>query len=831
MAGLIRLLLRRPGLFLGCFLLILATAVLLTGRLRFNQDILSLMPQEDISFEALSHIIQVSEGENRLYILLTDLTGRDDLAERAENVAETIAELRLDGRPAFKQVTSLKREAVSTRDFETLLADYLETPRLFLTASELEQIEDFLASPPKVRQEFQRSLALMATPGASRLGRLAAMDPLNLRRHLTPKLHSVYNRFDFAEGPHLLSPDGQAALLVAMPAISPADTEQARQLLRSVKQLGTDDQGLSIGLTGGFAIAVQQKSLMKQDFLGCLLGSAVLVTALFLITYRRLTVLAFVLLPLGVGLQLAMGVMALLWGQVHLISLAFAAVVLGLGIDFAIHLYDRYVLERGRGSPPEQSVSLAVLRTGKAVALGGLTTLSAFAVLTVTNSPVLQQIGWLVSLGLLFCLGTILLALPAWLLVSQRFPWGRSVPRLRRLGLTRPAAWIEARPGFALLLALTVLVLAGLGLPKLRFQTDLASLHPKGIEALSVQQDIQSHFGRPGDTVLLLWPADSPGQLRDREGLAVRGLEELSQSGAIRQWTSLSTFTGLQPSQPVEIDPSRLDPVLDSFGFSLSDFPATERFLQAVAQDETTALPGCRDGLNLPEILQRFVACTKDGRLLGLAWVQTAGPEATSRLNQAVSGLDGIRSLELDASLAMARDRIKGDVLSTAGLAGLCILALLWLYFRRLRLVWLALVPTGLGLAATFGLMGHLGLSINPVNFVLLPILLGIGLDDGIHLINRFQECGDLRATLTSTGRSIFMTTLTTSLGFGSLVLAQYHVLTQMGLLAIIGVISAFFFTLTGLAPLLSRTAAVTGRRIAPDQNGASTSGDRLPES
>jgi len=814
MAALVRLLVRRPGLFLGCFLLVLITAILVSGRLRFNQDILSLIPKDDASFQVLSHILKVSEGENRLYILLQKEESSSLPAKTAESVAKQIEELTLDGRPAFESVTALKTEAVSPGEFEQILDDFLHSPRLFLKAAEVEDIQRFLRSPKALEDALARSLALMAAPGASRLGRLAAMDPLNFRKHLIPKLHSLYSRLEFAQGEHLLAPDRQAALLVAMPSFSPGKTDQARRLLEQVKDLEKEHPGLSFGLTGGFAIAVQEKSLMKKDFLGCLLGSALLVTFLFLLTYRRLTVLFFVLLPLGVGLQLAMGVMAVIWGQVHLISVAFSAVVLGLGIDFAIHLFDRYVLERSLGEQAEQAVSRAVLRTGRAVAMGGLTTLSAFLVLAFTDSPVLQQIGWLVSLGLLFCLGTILLALPAWLIFSQRFSFGRSVPRLRLLGLGRPAEWIHARPGSALIIALAVLILTASGLPELRFETDLASLHPKDVQALDVQRDIQRHFGSAGETALLVWPAEDPSQLRSREGQAVSELRKLTADGDVLHWTSLSSFTGLTSSPPGDLDTSTLRTVLSDFGFALEDFPATAAFLHSLSAWQHGPAPDmCPTKGEIPEILQRFVLCQEQGGMIGITWVQTAGQKATDRMSQALSSIDGLRTFDLDSALGVAREKIRSELIVTASLAALAILALLWLYFRKVRLVCLALLPTCLGLAATFGLMGHLGMSLNPVNFVLLPILLGIGLDDGIHVITRYLELGELRGTLRTTGRSILMTTLTTSLGFGSLVLAKYHVLTQMGLLAIIGVASAFFFTATALGPVLTKALPPADRK------------------
>ena len=126
-------------------------------------------------------------------------------------------------------------------------------------------------------------------------------------------------------------------------------------------------------------------------------------------------VLIFVLLPLGVGLQLALGTMAVMFDKIHMLAAAFATVILGLGVDFAIHVYDRYSSERQKGMNKATAIEKSIFKTGSAVLAGGLTTLSAFLALSFAGNPMLFQIGLLVVLGLLFCLAAILWVLPAWL--------------------------------------------------------------------------------------------------------------------------------------------------------------------------------------------------------------------------------------------------------------------------------------------------------------------------------------------------------------------------------------------------------------------------------
>ena len=163
--------------------------------------------------------------------------------------------------------------------------------------------------------------------------------------------------------------------------------------------------------------------------------------------------------------------------------------------------------------------------------------------------------------------------------------------------------------------------------------------------------------------------------------------------------------------------------------------------------------------------------------------------------------------------------RQQAEVLTTAVLTMLLVAGIIYLFFRNLTEVGLALLPTALGLITAAGVMGFLGIPINLVNFIIIPILIGIGVDDGIHIVDRFREQGDVAQTLASTGRSVFMTTLTTCLGFGSLALADYHVLASMGILTIVGVSACFFYSTVALPAILHwREHGRPSRRATEDE-------------
>lgn len=805
MDGLVTFLIRRPGSVLISFGVVLLVAVLLTGRLHFQQDILAALPQNDRAFQVLQHIVKATEGQDTLYFLIKkkETQGPDAFVTMSDALISGLRDLSINGEKGFSLVTGRKEEAVSLEDFQELLDQYLQQPDLFITDNDLKGVRSFLASPAQMEEELKRSLALLATPGANQLSRIISLDPLNFRRFLVDKLQKLHSGIIFADGPYMLSENRGAMLLVAHPAFPANDRVNAQALFAATEALAKKFPDLTIGLTGGYAMAVQEEALMRGDILGAIVGSAIGIGLLFLFAYRRLLVLGFIILPLGVGLQLGLGAMALIWGEVHLVAVAFSAVVLGLGVDFAIHVYDRYVSERLLGTPVDNAARFAITRTGKAVLVGCLTTLTAFSVLSLTGSLLVRQIGLLVSLGLLFCLGTILWALPAWLIWSERYKWGRSLKPFRLMGMDRLGSLVSRKPRWALIISFIIFIVAIPGITKMSFEKDLMSLHPQGLESISVRQDIQKLFGGGEESLLVTWQGQGPDSLW-QEGRKIDAvLDRFAAQGEISSWSSLSCFSAGHHSGAADIDRTRVESAFQQFDLDMETFTSIPLFLDALSEKGAYTLKSCADLEQLPKMYHRFFICDSK-TVSGIDWVYAQKGTAAALGQALAEEVDpGILVISPETAISGLMEKAKTELWETVGLACFIVMVILLAFFKGIKRILFAILPTLLGLLTTMGVMGYLDVRINLINFIIVPILIGIGLDDGIHIMDRFREHRDVQKTLATTGRSVLLTTLTTILGFGSLAFAEYHVLAGMGLLTIVGVSACFFYSTVTLPALL----------------------------
>jgi hypothetical protein len=132
------------------------------------------------------------------------------------------------------------------------------------------------------------------------------------------------------------------------------------------------------------------------------------------------------------------------------------------------------------------------------------------------------------------------------------------------------------------------------------------------------------------------------------------------------------------------------------------------------------------------------------------------------------------------------------------------IVILVLVHFRKISCVVLALIPVGLGGLWMLGIMGLAGITFNPANIMTLPLIVGIGVTNGIHILNRFAEEQHPSILARSTGKAVLVSGLTTIAGFGSLILAKHQGIESLGWIMAIGVVTCMFIGLTFLPAILN---------------------------
>jgi len=234
------------------------------------------------------------------------------------------------------------------------------------------------------------------------------------------------------------------------------------------------------------------------------------------------------------------------------------------------------------------------------------------------------------------------------------------------------------------------------------------------------------------------------------------------------------------------------------------------------------AATATREPIPIDEVPRHLAApfLTKDGSVGNLVLVYP-GPSLSDGRNS-MAFADDVGTITTEdgetyhaASMAIvAADMIRlmqDESPRMVALAGGIIVLMMLVMFRSVGWATVALVPTVVGMLWMFGMMPWLGMKLNFFNLVILPVVLGVGNDAGVHLVHRARDAGPgaLRRGLRSAGEHVFMAALTTMIGFGALLLTQHPGIDSIGGLAVLGigttVIAALLLVPSVLAIVRSR--------------------------
>lgn len=568
--------------------------------------------------------------------------------------------------------------------------------------------------------------------------------------------------------------------------------------------------GVAARFAGMPAIVTQEReaTLERLRVLGPL--SLVLVLAILLFVERRPAVLASIALPMLLSIGCTLALIGWLAGELTLMESIFGVLVFGLGIDVAIHLLLRMRAERAAGRDFETALHRAIAGTGRGVVAGAVTTTGAFAILAFSPDPVFRRLGLAGALGLGLCLLFLLAGLPAaWRAIESRRP--APVSRRRAPGdswLGAIAGACSRRPVPVLVAAALVLAAAAWQMRAVRYETDLERVFSEEIDAVATARRIHALFGiDPSPWLVAAEDLETARRLTEAfeqdptfgrvESLALVLRADADERGEIlgalapelaRRLRAREVAALAAEGDAAEAARAALEPL------------ALLLAAQALGPPRRETLPAA--------LVDRWVG--PDGALLVYAFpaapaLDSAVAARERRAAQAIAPEATSMSALYEALIGTDRPWLVPIVIAVV----VFIAGVVTLDLRSVRLAVLALVPVSAALVATVGGLTAAGFSFNTVTLVAVPMLLGLGVDDGIHTVHRMleQPAAPLRDTVGAVAQSIAMTTATTCASVGLLLFTRHPGIESVALLLLAGLPTALLATVT----LLPAAAVVLG--------------------
>ncbi|MDB6017488.1 MAG: putative exporter of the superfamily [Pedosphaera sp.] len=641
-------------------------------------------------------------------------------------------------------------------------------------------------------------------------------------------------------------------------AVAPQTIERLRQLIRETE---SEVPGVNAGLTGGLVLNYDEMRQSEHDSIIAGLAALIICSLIFIIAYHEVSRPLKAAFCLLIGFGYTLGFATLTIGHLNIMSVTFAPMLIGLAIDFGVQYITRYEEEMRNHLTVVETISKATVFTGQGIVISGLTTAVAFLAMGLTHFKGIREVGIICGGGLLLCLIPMMTTLPALLVLGRQDLSPQDTHLTRQIRLRIERVWLQ-HPVAVIVITLLLCVAAARQIGNVYFDYDLLNLQSKNLDSVRLENKLFQSAERSVMFAAVI--ADSPQDARQLEEKikalpTVSGVDSVAGYLTGEQDRKLELIRRLKSDlagihfAPVDRQPVQLDQLsitlwylkgylglaaeatqkskpdlsrqLLSLQEHISEFRRTlhsgqpqipeqiNKYQQVLFKDfhdtigalKTQDASGPLRASDLPAVLRdRFIGTT--GKYLLQVypkkniWVHENQHELIQQLEAVVSPekVTGTPIQIYENTTLLKRSYQQAAWYSLGA-----IILMLFLHFRSPGYVILALLPVGIGFIWLLGFMGATGIPFNPANIMTLPLVVGIGVTNGIQILNRVAEERQPGVLAKSTGKAVLVSGLTAITGFGTLLLAKHQGIKSLGEVMPVGIATCMIAGLTCLPAVL----------------------------
>ncbi len=580
--------LRRPGVVFAVAAILVGLSVWCGTRLHLDTDILSMVPDSNRSIGVFKRSLR--DFGSLDYFLILVSAPDDGAASAGGSSAEDYEEFADEFAARLAKLDSVEYVEYRLDETSPIFTNLAENALVFAGPDRLDKVRS-LFTDEAIRARIAELRENLQSQPSFMVKLRARLDPVGL----LPVLYESFLknrgafRIDLADG-YYLSSDRKALLIIAKPRRPPQDVafahllreqvEEARRQAIAKVRSGLDPgdpdptTGMKVDYGGGYMIAIDDSDLIKGDILWNAVVSFFLVTGLYLFCYRRLAAIAYSTIPLAAGQALTFAVAYLFLSGLNSATSGFTALLMGLGTDFTIVMYGRYIEERRLGRTLEDAVGRIMGETAIGVFTGVITSAGTFYAMCVTELPGLRDFGFLVGTGILLCGAAILFLLPAMiayvegqkvsriagvfaLLVFPAFPlpllrwWEKRAlaregkPRklyLHSFGVENLLKVAGRWPALTAAASLAICLFLGLFALDIDFSENIKDLRSPNNRGVRVQEEVTRRFGGSLNYMIVMCHGKTLDEALERNRRVVAKLEPLAATGEVQGYETLLSY-------------------------------------------------------------------------------------------------------------------------------------------------------------------------------------------------------------------------------------------------------------------------------------------------
>ncbi|AKJ03737.1 hypothetical protein ATI61_11912 [Archangium gephyra] len=765
--------LARPWRVLLAFTVLALGGALLAGRLDFRGSFVELLPNETREVQDLNRVAEKAGGDGYLVV-----RARGAEPEKLRELSNALSR-KLETLPEVRYVEN---------HFDV---DFFEERGLLLMPTE-KLVELRADVDARLRYEKQQAIAVDLLDEAD----------------APPDFDAIVKKYspDAPMREYLGSADGAEVYLMVKPGGTAGDIVFAQKLVDDVRRVSDEVAqgfpGVTLDYAGAFQARIEEDQVMRKDLSRAAILSAIMAVGIILLATRRLWALAVVGLPVIFGVSLTFAFAELAIGHLNIVTGFLVAILIGLGLEYGIHLAMRYWEER-REHPAAEALAEAVRGTFAGALTSALTNAAAFFVLVFAQFEAFKQFGLLAGVGVLLAVLVAYGLGPALLVLAERLRPGRKLAAVhapeapaRQVLPTPHKRWPTSVIAGLLVAVLGFAAYSVYVLPRVGFETNMRKLRGES-PSVVLDDHISEQLGTHLNPAILL--VDDLKQAQVVQDVIIEVKTRHGAESTFKQYASLNELLPQDvPAHQEQL--AALRATLEKLPEEAQKDPRLENVKKMLE-----AQPYGAEQLPV-EVRRRFEA--QDGKGMFLLLFPSVSNHDTRELSAWAAQLDeviagakarGVELAVLDSNRIAARifSMVRADGPFILWAAASVVFLTILLSLRSFKRACLVAGPLFLGMLCLAGGMYLFDIQLNFINAVVLPNLLAIAVDNSVHLFHRYEEegPGSLGHVVRNTGFAAVVATLSNAAGYGALLISHHAGLRSIGQIALLGVMCTFLGT------------------------------------
>src|SRR5690554_1180127 len=780
---------KNKGLSVAVSLLMLLVFGYFASKITFEEDITRVIPKSEQG-DITTKVVQQLKFSDKITVLISK--SDSGTTEEMTQTASLFLEKLECCSEYIKSVQGRVDEANIKQTFD-FVYDHLP---LFLDQEEYRKIDDKLAQDSITRQ-VENNLKTLISPTGIVAKDFIVADPLGISFMALQKLQklNISDDFNLVDG-YIVTKDNKSLLLFIDPVLSGSETEKNTDFVNQLNQIkaeiNTEFRGkTNLDYFGSSFIAVANAKQIKSDILTTVLVSMGILMLLLILYYRKVYVPVIIFIPSIFGGLFALMCMYFLRDKISAISISIGAVLLGITIDYALHILTYY-----RNNPSVNQLFKGVV---KPLIMSSTTTSVAFLCLLFVNSEALQDLGIFASITVVMSAVFTIIFIPH--LYRPKTAEGMT----RRSILDKLAGYSFEKNKVLIYGSLLLIGMSFFTYQKVTFDDDLSKLNYIPDEIKAVEKQLENATNLTSKSLYLVVHGTDKEEVLHKNTALKNNLESYKSNNKILDFNSLSEVVLSKEEQQQKISmwncfwsadkKENLKKNLIDSGEEIGFKPETHnKFYQLLEQTPSTV--SLEEYTEVPTFFTDEFISEKDGLFTITSVVKVDDDKRNDFVKSIAENQKEVVIIDRKQLNETFLGHLKDDFNRLINYSFIAVILILWYFFRRFELVLISLVPITITGFITMGLMGLFDIQLNIFSTIVTTLIFGHGIDFTIFMTTALQkEHSYGKSELTTYRTSILLAVLTTILAIGALIFAEHPALKSISTLSLIGVFSALLIT------------------------------------